>query len=117
MIVLNKKLHSQTFEEVTNKFPILLQKIKSQEKYLIDKYFKPDFGVKSICKLLKLENDFEGLYIFYKNGKPFYTGISGNVIKRIKQHVKGKDHFTSSLCYKIGSSLYENENNHKHSRG
>jgi len=53
--------------------------------------------------------DFKGIYVFLKKGKPFYTGISRTVIKRLCQHIKGRDHFSASLCYRIGIDLHKKE--------
>jgi predicted GIY-YIG superfamily endonuclease len=55
------------------------------------------------------EDDFKGLYVFVHNDTPFYVGISRGVIKRIHQHVKGKNHFTSTLAFKIAQLIYTSE--------
>ena len=34
-----------------------------------------------------------------REGKPFYVGISGTLIQRLRQHVTGKTHFDASLAY------------------
>ena len=36
-----------------------------------------------------ITKDFAGFYIFYKDNKPIYCGISRNVLKRIADHTKG----------------------------
>ncbi|GGW49891.1 hypothetical protein GCM10007383_37230 [Arenibacter certesii] len=55
---------------------------------------------------LKLSEDFKGIYLFWLNDEPFYTGISRGVIKRIHQHIKGSNHFSSSLSYTMGKEFH-----------
>lgn len=73
-------------------------------------------GLKSIKQVLKglPANDFKGIYVFIKDNIPFYVGISGGVIKRIIQHLKGNNHFSSSLCYKLGANYHFELLNIKH---
>lgn len=49
----------------------------------------------------KTNDEISGLYIFYKNNKACYIGISNTIIRRIKQHMCGKTHFESTLAYNI----------------
>ncbi|WP_343614073.1 GIY-YIG nuclease family protein [Flavobacterium sp.] len=100
---------------------------------LISDYFYSGNGQKNIMKSLISENkvnkencreystkegnlkyDFKGVYFFLLDNKPFYVGISKGVIGRICQHLKGKNHNTSSLAYKLGLLRYEYLNNKKH---
>jgi len=100
---------------------------------LIDDYFYSGNGQKNILKSLISENkipkencreystkddnlkyDFKGIYFFLLDNKPFYIGISKGVIGRICQHLKGKNHNTSSLAYKLGLLRYEYLNDKKH---
>ncbi len=61
-----------------------------------------DGRIKEEWILDKNKKDFQGLYVFIKDNKAFYFGISKGVIGRIVQHVKGKSHFSASLAYNIG---------------
>ncbi|RRJ90750.1 GIY-YIG nuclease family protein [Flavobacterium macacae] len=101
---------------------------------LIDDYFSFGNGQRNILKKLIAENkvteancrkyetkdknikyDFKGIYFFLLDSKPFYVGISKGVIGRICQHLKGKNHNTSSLAYKLGLLRYEYLNGEKYS--
>jgi len=53
------------------------------------------------------KTDFKGLYIFIHENIPFYVGISKGVIGRLNQHVKGRNHNTSTLAFKIGRIRYK----------
>jgi predicted GIY-YIG superfamily endonuclease len=117
MLVIRPTFHKISFKQVTKGFPKLLNEFNKQPTYSISELYYPGNGVESICKFLKIENDFEGLYVFYKNGKPIYTGISRHVIKRIEQHVKGKNHNHSSLAYQIASAIYYSEHKVMHTGG
>ena len=46
----------------------------------------------------------KGCYVFIKEGKPFYVGISKHVFQRIQQHVKGKDTNSASLAYQLAKA-------------
>lgn len=55
----------------------------------------------------KKENEIKGLYIFYKNENPVYTGISRKLIRRLRNHFLGKSHFEASLVYLIARDNYD----------
>lgn len=76
---------------------------------LENKIIKPDWINENSNK-----NDFKGLYVFLDGKKPFYIGISKGVIKRILQHVKGTNHNTATLTYKIGLLKFESEEGAKY---
>ncbi|MGV0831347.1 hypothetical protein ACTS9D_03830 [Empedobacter brevis] len=125
---------SVSFHELVNKFEGKIEKYDFEKNsILIQDYFSLGSGQKTIIKrlisegklnreycrdyLTKKENkkyDFKGIYFFLLNNKPFYIGISKGVIGRICQHVKGQNHNTSSLAYKLGLLRYEYKNNKKH---
>lgn len=48
---------------------------------------------------LTYRDDFKGLYVFYEDDKPIYVGISKNVLKRLRQHVKCEKQNESSFAY------------------
>ena len=73
--------------------------------------------MKTLTKSLNLKADFKGIYLFMKNSAPFYVGISKHVLKRINQHVKGTNHFTSSLAYRIGANEFRRKNGVGHKGG
>ena len=63
-------------------------------------------GPKTILKQLGREKDFSGCYVFLKEEKPVYVGISRSVVQRLIQHVKGRTHYDASLAYRIASENY-----------
>ena len=69
-------------------------------------------GVSGLCRRLGLEGDFPGCYVLMENETPIYVGISKNVMKRLRQHVRGKTHFDASLAYKIATHSLP----HQHTR-
>ena len=102
---------SRNFNEIIKGFPTLLKNLTSKSnKISVYEYFgKEGVGKATTKNLLEsrfpilIDNtDFKGIYLFYHNNEPFYTGISKGVIKRIHQHIKGANHFSSSLSYQMG---------------
>ena len=55
---------------------------------------------------VKITKDFAGLYLFIKNEKPFYCGISRNVIKRILDHQKGSTSSMATLAHRIAKTKH-----------
>ncbi len=124
MIKLKSVAHPATFGELLESF----------EKWLVDwspladnhpvaDYFGEGLGLKrSVQKLfaegiLDTESDFRGIYLFLKKGRPFYAGISKHVVERLIQHVKGTNHFSSSLSYKLGADEYLRRHGEPHDGG
>lgn len=115
----------RTFSTITKKFDENLSKlINPNNRYSVKQYFGDNIGLvtsrnkfKKIFEVLQKEEDFQGIYVFYSKEVPFYTGISQGVLKRTLQHVKGTSHFTSSLCYKMGTEWYEEQHKEPHKGG
>jgi len=117
--IFKEKIIEKTFEEMTQEFNKRLENIDFIEKSIeIDKYFGNNIGkISAKNKLLENKvitkdwldnnNDFKGLYMFLHNNKPFYFGISKNVISRILQHIKGTNHFHATLAYNMGLIYYK----------
>lgn len=68
------------------------------------KIYNYDTSQKEIIK-----EDFAGFYMFYKNGKPKYCGISRNVLKRVADHTKG-DKQSATLAHRLTMSESLNNN-------
>ncbi len=66
-------------------------------------------GKRKALNYLHRQTDLGGCYVLLDRSKPFYVGISRQVISRLAQHVKGKTHFSASLAYRMAC------NDHKHS--
>jgi predicted GIY-YIG superfamily endonuclease len=124
MIRIQRQFHNSSFVELIPSFTSLLTEWKPLENnFPIKDYFGTGLGKVGALSALKEsgliadKKDFRGIYVFIKSGIPFYVGISQNVIGRILQHVKGSSHFTSSLCYKLGTIKHLEEMGKKHDGG
>ncbi|CAM4015547.1 hypothetical protein [Gillisia hiemivivida] len=114
---------TREFEEITESFPTMLAKLtdKSRVISIYKNFGKEGVGkvtsrksLKSLIPQLEQEEDFTGVYLFWVHDEPFYTGISRGVIKRIHQHVKGSNHFSSSLSYTMGKEFHNEIESIKH---
>ncbi|MEQ9307281.1 MAG: hypothetical protein RJQ14_25430 [Marinoscillum sp.] len=47
--------------------------------------------------LNKPKNEGKGIYVFYENDIPLYTGISRKIIQRLRNHFTGTTHFQATL--------------------
>ncbi|WP_034920888.1 hypothetical protein [Gillisia sp. CAL575] len=65
-------------------------------------------------KHIDINQDFAGLYLFSKNGKPFYCGISRNVIKRILDHQKGPTSSMATLAHRIAKGYSKDSTEEKY---
>lgn len=116
---------TRPFEEITRNFNDSFSSLLNKKnRFPVSEYFGEGVGLKStqeklknIYQLRKKDKDFQGIYLFFIDEEPIYTGISRVVLKRVQQHVKGSSHFTSSLCYKMGANYYEEINGKKHCGG
>lgn len=116
---------TRPFGEITRKFDESFGfLLKKENRLSVSEYFGEDVGIKTTQEKLKnifplRKNDkyFQGIYLFFLDEEPIYTGISRVVLNRLQQRVKGSSHFTSSLCYKMGANHYEEINGRKHSGG
>ncbi len=70
-----------------------------------------EFGVKGVGpKALQarygLARDPSGCYVLIENAKPIYVGISQHVIQRLLEHVRGGDHLTATLAYRVARARH-----------
>ena len=132
-IIFQGRKDGKSFKNIVEDFEKkLLDFNPIENNFKIDEYFGKGIGKSTSMKLLMEDKivkkewlreyktkkgntkiDFKGLYVFIHNNKPFYVGISKGVIGRINQHIKGNNHNTSTLAYKIGLLKYEFENEKK----
>ena len=124
MIELKPVFHEIDFKDLNKRFNHLFQQFSPIKNYFsIEDYFGAGKGLVTATRSLandeyiEKEEDFQGIYVFSKNKKPFYVGMSQHVIERIIQHVKGKSHFTSSFCYKLGANEHIRQKGHTHEGG
>ena len=72
-----------------------------------------DFAIKGVGPVtirnkLQLDRDPRGCYVLIREDQPVYVGISKHVITRLMEHVRGTDHLTATLVYRIAAA------NHPH---
>lgn len=72
-------------------------------------YNMSDFAVKGVGPVtmqtkLGLDHNPRGCYVLLDQDQPVYVGISKHVITRLIEHVRGTDHFTATLVYKIATT-------------
>ncbi|WPY99843.1 hypothetical protein [Christiangramia sp. OXR-203] len=112
------------FDEITENFSPMLAKLtdKSRVISIYENFGKEGVGnatsrkfLKTLIPQLKQDEDFKGIYLFWLNDEPFYTGISRGVVKRIHQHIKGSNHFSSSLSYTMGKEFHNEIEGIEHS--
>lgn len=137
-IITEKRKISKTFNEIINEFEHMFSDFNLTKNCfdIADYFYKGSGQVTATKNLLlderifrewlreyktkngKTKRDFKGLYVFINDKKPFYVGISKGVIGRVIQHIKGHNHNTSTLAYKIGLKRFEliTGNKHKGSR-
>lgn len=104
---------------MVQQFPDILHELRQQQPMAWRDYFGPGKGRASTKKMLLAEGkahwfkddaaDFRGLYVWYHEEHPFYVGISNNVLQRVGQHAKAKDHYSASMAYKIARDLWPTE--------
>jgi hypothetical protein len=93
---------SYTFNQIVDEVaPKKLEELQKCMAYSTCHFGVKKQGVKAIIEKLELpyKDDFKGLYVFYEDDKPIYVGISKNVLKRIRQHVKCEKQNESSFAY------------------
>jgi predicted GIY-YIG superfamily endonuclease len=133
--ITQKRENQSSFEDIINGFEQKFSEFNlSKCGFDISKYFYEGSGTATAKKKLvadgiiksdwlkvkddESQTDFKGLYVFLSEDKPFYVGISKNVIQRINQHIKGHNHNSASLAYSIGLINHEftEKKEHKGSR-
>lgn len=126
--IVKRKEAKVSFDTIVSSFKEKLSTFNPTKNYFkISDYFLPNAGLASIITSLvdngivksewlnkERQNDFKGIYVFLYQHHPFYVGISKGVIGRIIQHVKGHNHFQSTLAYNISMVRHEIINGSKY---
>ncbi len=101
----------RSFDEIAR---IVLPKYMAQlRNHLKSPIPMADFAIKGVGPValqtqLGLDHDPRGCYILLDQNQPIYVGISKHIIARLMEHVRGTDHLTATLVYRIAAS------NHPH---
>jgi len=103
----NASPKDQKMIDLDNKeFPQMLSKLLSPHaiQNVYENFGRKGLGpvgsknaMKSLLVPLNKNADFQGIYMYWFDGEPFYTGTSSTVIKHVNSHVKESDHFLKSL--------------------
>ncbi len=95
---------NESFHTIATKnLPTLMKKLRENILSAIDmkQITGPGIGLKTALINLKIVEDFPGCYVLLDDDIPYYVGISKKVITRLQQHVKGHNHFSASLAFKM----------------
>jgi len=101
-----------SFQELANqRLPADMRRLREAMKSALplSRFATPGMGPKAILQELNLSADFPGCYVFLEQGQPIYVGISQGVIRRILDHVKGRDHYTATLAYNMAFKDYPHQ--------
>jgi predicted GIY-YIG superfamily endonuclease len=88
---------------VAVELPKLLENLKKSiqdpkdANYFIDRDITP----KRRREDLKLKKNAGGLYLFMKDGKPFYVGITRDLLTRLKNHLNGEWDNNATLAFSM----------------
>jgi hypothetical protein len=63
-------------------------------------------GPATLCRRLGLAQDPGGCYVLMEGRKPVYVGISQHILERLREHVRGGDHYTATLAYWIAAKRF-----------
>jgi predicted GIY-YIG superfamily endonuclease len=94
----------KTFQEITSsELPSLMEKLNAEinNPLAMEDLTGNGIGIKTALKKLNFDEDFPGCYVLIDKSKPYYVGVSQNLITRLQQHVKGHDHYSASLAFRI----------------
>jgi hypothetical protein len=63
-------------------------------------------GPVTMRRRLNLTEDPRGCYVLLDRRRPVYVGISKHVIQRLMEHMRGTDHLTATLAYRIACAQH-----------
>ncbi len=72
-----------------------------RQPHSLAEFGQKGIGPKKLCRFFDKTDDCAGCYVLIEKGQPIYVGISRGVCQRVSQHVKGTDHNTASLAYRM----------------
>lgn len=101
----------RTFAQLYQQLPTDLARLVAPDKrFPLGSYFNQGQGEKTAFRKLQADgkipthltgSGFSGIYLLYHHDQPIYVGISRHVLRRLKQHVDGRNHYSASLAYRI----------------
>jgi hypothetical protein len=94
----------RSFKEIVNEaLPAYMQALR---RSMINPLPLRDFNIKgvgtvTIFRGFGYDHDPRGCYVLIESGKPIYVGISKHIIERLIEHVRGTDHYSATLAYRM----------------
>jgi predicted GIY-YIG superfamily endonuclease len=93
-----------TFEKLaTDDLPGYMEQLleRMAQAVPLSAFAEKGVGPATLRKRFGYDRDPRGCYVLLDGDQPVYVGISKHVIARLMEHVRGTDHFTATLGYRI----------------
>jgi predicted GIY-YIG superfamily endonuclease len=93
-----------TFEKLaTNVLPGYMEQLQEQLTQAVPlcAFAEKGVGPVTLRRRFGYDRDPRGCYVLLDGDRPVYVGISKHVIARLMEHVRGTDHLTATLAYRI----------------
>ncbi len=98
-----------TFDELTREvLPDLMKQLRVRMEHPtpMSAFAQQGVGSASLLKRFGLKSDPCACYVLIDKGHPIYVGISKSVVTRLIEHVRGRDHFSATLAYRMAATKY-----------
>lgn len=92
---------------VGQKLPQLLQTLRKAKRVRLSDLLDGKLMDARAADGSPLKGSIQGLYALFRGKRPYYVGISRHILRRLRQHGRGKSHFDASLAYRIARAKLE----------
>lgn len=102
----------RSFEELAHEvLPTYMGRLRGRiaNAFSLGEFAVRGVGPGTMRRRLGLEYDPPGCYVLIDGKQPVYVGISKKVLSRLNDHVKGSDHYTATLAYRIAVARYPHD--------
>lgn len=96
---------SQLAQEVLPQLMTMLRE-RMQDPVPLAEFATKGVGPVTMRQRLSLADDPRGCYVLLDADRPVYVGISKHVIQRLMEHMRGTDHLTATLAYRIACAQH-----------
>jgi hypothetical protein len=93
-----------TFEELARTvLPGHMDRLEAalRDRQSMSTFAEENIGPVTLARRCGVPADFSGCYVLIQVESPVYVGISRKVLRRLRQHVRGRTHYDASLAYRI----------------
>lgn len=93
-----------TFDQLASEvLPDLMKQLRIRMKRptSMSEFSQKGVGAATLLKRFNLKSDPRACYVLIEKGRPIYVGISKSVINRLMEHVRGRDHLSATLAYRM----------------